>query len=174
MKLIIFLSFSLVLLMEQILPSIASAQFPKKQLPIWIIPRPKKEIFNATEPLLVDVEIKNGLDHEVRMYSWTFEPNEWNGETSNIELPDIYRLPKIQEIWLKHPNVNAPTNLAAPGWYQIPTGKSKIKTIDVRKWEVVGGWVAGTYQITVLINKINIDEYSSVSVLSDPIKIEIR
>ena len=155
---------------------VALAQFPNRQLAIYVIPKPQKTVFKVGEPLLIDVEIKNQLKHEIRLTAFAFSPNEWNGETGHIELPDIYRLPEIVQIWVARPNggKNFPRGIAAPGWYPIAAGTSKISTIDVSKWEVVGGWAPGKYQLLVRVNKIDIDRYSWANVHSDPITIEIQ
>ncbi len=152
----------------------APAQFPERQIPVFVIAKPQKTAFVSGEPILIDVEIKNGLNQEIRITSWSFSPNDWNGEALGIELPDIYRLPKISQIWLKRPGINAPPKLAAPGWYPIPAGKSKIRTIDVRKWEIVDGWVAGKYQLLIRADKIDVDSHTWISVTSDPVSIEIK
>jgi hypothetical protein len=40
------------------------------------------------EPILVDVEIRNGLTQEIRLSAFSFDPNDWNGETLGIEFPE--------------------------------------------------------------------------------------
>src|SRR5262249_53752584 len=107
----------------------ASAQFPERQIPIFVIAKPQKEVFVSWEPILIDVEIKNGLNGEIRITAWSFSPNDWNSETQGIELPDIYRLPKMVQIWRNRPSVNAPHYLSAPGWYPIPVGLMEAKLL---------------------------------------------
>jgi hypothetical protein len=163
------------------------AQFPERQLAIKVIQKPRKHVYKEGEPILMDVEIKNGLKHEVRLTAFAFSPNEWNGETGHIDLVDVYRLPRIFQICCSRPNLgqSAPSGItgkehpvsskiAGAGWYPIPAGTSKISTIDLSKWEVDGGWVAGKYQILVRVKKIDLDKYSWVAVQSDPITIEIQ
>jgi hypothetical protein len=67
-----------------------------------------------------------------------------------------------------------PRYLSAPGWYPIPPGESKTKTIDVRKWDVMEGWIAGKYQLLFRADKIDVDSHTWISVSSDPITIEIK
>ncbi|MBS1808632.1 MAG: hypothetical protein JST84_10615 [Acidobacteria bacterium] len=159
-----------------VLGYVSNGQFPKRQLAIYVIPKPQKTIFKAGEPILIDVEIKNQLKHEIRLTAFAFSPNEWNGETGHIELPDIYRLPEIVQIWVARPGggKNFPRGIAAPGWHSIPAKSSKVSTIDVSKWQVVGGWTPGKYQLLVRVNKIDVDRYSWVNVTSDPITFEIQ
>ena len=102
-----------------------SAQFPERQIPVFVIPKPQKASFLPGEPILIDVEIKNGLNQEIRITAWSFAPNDWNGEILGVELLDIYRIPKMSQVWLKRPTSNGsvePVRLAAPGWYPIPAG----------------------------------------------------
>jgi hypothetical protein len=152
----------------------AAVQFPERQIPVFVIPKPQKAVFVLGEPILIDVEIKNGLSNEIHISAWSFTPNDWNGEALGIELPDIYRLPRIVQIRRQRPNVNAPLNLSAPGWYPIAAGKSKTKTIDVRKWDVIDGWIVGEYQLLFRADKIDVDKHTWISVSSDPITIEIK
>ena len=153
---------------------VALAQFPKRQLAVYVTPKPHKQVFKAEEPILIDIEIKNELKHEIRLTAWAFSPNEWNGETGHIEFYDIYRLPRIFQIRQARPSMKTPEWVAAPGWYPIPAKASKTSTIDASKWEVTGGWVPGKYQLVVRVIKIDLDEHSWVSVLSDPFTIEIQ
>jgi hypothetical protein len=152
----------------------AAAQFPERQIPVFVIAKPQKAVFVSGEPILIDVEIKNGLKKEIRLTAWSFSPNDWNGETLCIELPDIYRLPKMVQIWRKRPSVTPPLSISGTGWYPIPAGKSKTKTIDVRKWEIVDGWIAGKYQLLFRADKIDVDSHTWINVTSDPITIEIK
>jgi hypothetical protein len=151
-----------------------SAQFPERQIPVFVIAKPQKASFLPGEPILIDVEIKNGLNQEIRITAWSFAPNDWNGEVLGVELPDIYRIPKMSQIWLKRPTINVPVKLAAPGWYPIPASKSKTKTIDARKWEIVDGWIPGKYEMKLRVENIDVDSHTSMRVTSDPITIEVR
>jgi hypothetical protein len=81
---------------------------PERQLPVFVVAKPQKAAFASGEPILIDVEIKNGLNQEIRITAWSFSPNDWNGEAMGIELPDIYWLPKLAQIWLKRPCINTP------------------------------------------------------------------
>jgi hypothetical protein len=65
-------------------------------------------------------------------------------------------------------------SISGTGWYPIPAGKSKTKTIDVRKWEIVDGWIAGKYQLLFRADKIDVDSHTWINVTSDPITIEIK
>ena len=111
----------------------------------WGLPRAMGAIYGivylAREPILIDVEIRNGLEHEIRISRYSFSPNDWNGETIGVELHDIYRLPVMRQIGLKRPAINIEKMPLIQGasWVPIPPGTSKITTVDVRKWEVCDG-----------------------------------
>ena len=151
-----------------------AGQFPDRQISVFVIARPQKAIFSLGQPILVDIEIRNDLKAEIRLTSYSFSPNDWNGETLCIELPDVYRLPDMVQIWLERPKISPPRYLSGSGWYAVPAGTSKVRTIDVSKWKVRDGWVQGKYQIVVRADKIDVDKYTWMSISSDPVVFEIR
>lgn len=48
-----------------------------------------------------------------------------------------------------------------------------IKT-DARKWKLQDGWLPGHYQITIRVDYLTVDRYSTLSVLSDPVGFKIE
>ena len=106
--------------------------------------------------------------------SLCYVPNDWNGETLCVELPDVYRLPDIVQISRQRPRISPPRYLSGSGWVPIPAGTSRVKTIDVSKWKLADGWGRGKYQILVRVDKIDVDRYTWMSSSSDPIVIEIK
>jgi hypothetical protein len=54
-----------------------------------------------------------------------------------------------------------------------PGGKLDIQT-DARKWKLRDGWFPGRYKVTVRIENLKVDDYSTLSVLADPIEFEIK
>ena len=151
-----------------------AGQFPDRQISVFVVARPQKAIFILGEPILVDIEIRNELKGEIRLNAYSFVPNDWNGETLCVELPDIYRLPDIVQISRERPKITPPKYLSGSGWVPIPAGTSRVKTIDVSKWKLADGWGQGKYQILVRVDKIDVDRYTWMSISSDPIVIEIR
>jgi hypothetical protein len=145
-----------------------------RNIPVSVIAKPQQLSFAIDEPILIEVEIENGLKEEIRMNAFSLSPNEWNGEVACIELSDMYRLPKIFQIYYKRPEMDIPINVAGMASYPIQPGASKKKIIDARKWQVVDGWISGKYQIVVRVDCIDVDEYSSMSIKSDPIIFEIK
>src|SRR5215471_5960303 len=152
------------------------AQFPERQIPVVVTAKPQKAVYLAREPILIDVEIRNGLEHEIRISRYSFSPNDWNGETIGVELHDIYRLPVMRQIGLKRPAINIEKMPLIQGasWVPIPPGTSKITTVDVRKWEVCDGWIPGKYQILVRADKIDVDKHSWINVTGEPVTVEIK
>ena len=155
-------------------PTALAGQFPERQIPVVVTARPQKAIFAVGEPILVDVEIRNDLKAEIRVTAYSFSPNDWNGETLCIELPDIYRLPNMSQIWRERPKISTPKYVSGSGWYPILAGTSKVKTIDVSKWQVADGWVQGKYQVVVRADKIDVDKYTWMSISSEPVVFEVR
>lgn len=164
-----------ILLITLALPVQAMNQFPERQIPVYVIAKPRKAIFAIGEPILIDVEIKNGLKQEIRITTYSVSPNSWNGETLCISLPDVYRLPRIFQIAYERPEItDMPGGIAGPSWVPIAPGNSRVKTIDVRKWQVTEGWMKGKYQLVVRADKIDVDSYSWINVNSEPFTFEIR
>jgi hypothetical protein len=149
-------------------------QLPERQIPVFVSAKPRKAVFVSGEPILIDVEIKNSLKKEIYIIGGSLSPNDWNAETLGIEIPDLYRLPKIFQIWRKRPTVAFPPAVSGVGQYTIPAGLSKTKTIDVRKWEIVDGWIAGKYQLLFRVDKIDVDSHTWINVTGDPITIAIK
>src|SRR5262245_30161851 len=58
-----------------IVPLSVSTQFPERQIPVIVIAKPQKASFLSGEPILINVEIKNGLNQEIRITAWSFAPN---------------------------------------------------------------------------------------------------
>jgi hypothetical protein len=166
---------TLILLMAVALPLPTFSQFPDKQIPVYVFAKPHKPNFALGEPILIDVEINNGLKEEIRISVYSFSPNSWNGEILGIEFPDIYRLPRVVQIYRERPKItDMPRAIAAPSWIAIAPGSSRVKTIDVGKWQVNEGWIKGKYQLVVRADKIDVDSYSWMSVNSEPFTFEIK
>lgn len=149
-------------------------QLRDRQIPVIVRAWPHKTIYAVGEPILLNVEVKNALKGEIIVEGTVSEPNEWNGETNCITLSDIYRLPRISQIYLGRPTITPPMFISSLGGRRIPKGKSNVKTIDVRKWTVVDGWVPGKYQVTVRVDKITVDKYTWINVTGEPVIFEIR
>ena len=114
------------------------------------------------------------------MITFSLSPNDWNGETINISLVDIYRdtppptglpaglfyaRPKLGEV---------PKYISGESSYAIKPHESLSVLIDVSKWQIREGWKPGKYKTTVRVDNIYVDQYTTASVMSDSVEIEIR
>jgi hypothetical protein len=68
----------------------------------------------------------------------------------------------------------APKFIAGESSCAIKPNASLSVLIDMAKWQIVGGWRPGSYTITVRADNLYIDKYTTLSVMSDPIEIEIK
>lgn len=153
---------------------VTMGQSGDRQIPVKVTAKPRNTVFVAGEPILIDIEIYNGLKAEIIVQGYSVEPNDWNGETTAIQLPDIYRLPLINQNYLKRPELDSKMMISSPGGRRVGPNKSLTKTIDASKWTIVDGWTKGKYQVLIRIDKIDVDKYTWISVHSDPVFFEIR
>lgn len=101
------------------------------------------------------------------------EPSDWNGETMNIGLVDIYR-EGTANLYRSRPKVDVPLQMSGMGSHEIkPGGTLTVKT-DARTWELQGGWSPGHYKITIRVDHLTVDRYSTLSVMSDPVEFRVE
>lgn len=163
-----------VLILTLIFTAIGYSQPKDRQVPVQVTAKPRKAVFEFGEPILIDIEIHNGLKKEIIVQGASTTPNDWNGETTAIQLPDIYRLPTIRQRYLKRPELDPQGRISAPGGLRVRPNDSVRKTIDAGKWTIVDGWIAGKYQVLIRVDKIDVDRYTWLNVHSDPVLFEIR
>ncbi len=149
-------------------------QAKDRQVPVKVTAKPRKAVFESGEPILIDIDIHNGLKAEIIVQGAVTTPNAWNGETLAIQLPDIYLLPNIRQRYLKRPDVDFPKFVSAPGGLRVRPKDSVRKTIDVSKWTITDGWIPGKYHVLIRVDKIDVDKYTWINVHSDPVFFEIR
>ncbi len=148
----------------------------QRQIPITVVASLDSETLRSGTPLLLRITISNGLARVIRFSTFSLTPNSWNGETTDISLVDIYREPRSMGLFYARPKIgdDAPRFIAGMSSYQIKPGQSLSALVDISKWQIVDGWKAGKYRITVRADNIDIDAYTKASVMSDPIEIEIK
>lgn len=148
----------------------------QRQIPITVVASPDSETLRSGKPLLIRITISNGLPQEIRFATFSLTPNSWNGETTSISLVDIYRAPQPQSVFYARPRVGdeSPNFIAGMSGYRIKPRESLSVLVDISKWQIVDGWKAGKYRITVRVDNIDVDTYTKASVMSDPIEIEIK
>jgi hypothetical protein len=147
----------------------------QRQIPITVVASPDSETLRAGNPLLLRITISNGLPQEIRFATFSLTPNSWSGETTNISLVDIYRAPQPKGVFYARPKFGElPNFIAGMSGYRIKPRESLSVLVDISKWQIVDGWKAGKYRITVRVDNIDVDAYTKVSVMSDPVEIEIE
>ena len=155
---------------------LATSAGQQRQIPITVVASPDSETLRSGKPLLIRITISNGLTQEIRFATFSLIPNSWNGETTDISLVDIYREPRSMGLFYARPKIGeaAPRFIAGISSYQIRPGQSLSVLVDISKWQILDGWKAGRYRITVRVDNIDVDAYTKASVMSDPIEIEIK
>ena len=127
------------------------------------------------EPIPLAVTVSNGLGADVYHSTFSLKPNDWNGETQNISLVNIQRDGKPFNLYLaSRPKANSPQYIAGMGRQRIKTGESLRIETDARKWKLRDGWLPGRYKVTVRVDRLRIDPYWTLSVVSDPFEFVIE
>jgi len=131
-------------------------------------------VVKAGEPIPLAITVSNGLGAYIYHSTYSLKPNDWNGETHNISLVDIYRDGKQFNLNLARPKSDPAYLVSGMGSQGIKAGESLRIETDARKWKLRDGWLPGRYQVTVRVDGLQIDPYFRLSVLSDPFEFEIR
>ncbi len=146
----------------------------ERQIQIVVSAEVKPKIVKTGEVIPLTITVSNGLSSSSYHSTFSLMPNDWNGETCNVSLADIYRDGKPGNLYLARPKIDVPMTVSGMGRREIkPGGKLKIQT-DARKWKLRDGWFPGRYKVTVRIENLKVDDYSTLSVLADPIEFEIK
>ena len=146
----------------------------ERQIPVVLEASVGKKTYTSKEPLTLYLTIKNGLKESIRFSTFSLVPNEWNGETMSCSLVDIYRNGKKPGLYLARPQISGPPTISGMSAKTIEPGDALKIQIDCRKWDIRGGWIQGTYEITARVNRIRVDSFTSLSILSEPVKFTIK
>ncbi len=123
-------------------------------------------------PLLIT--IGNQTEGDVGYSSYSLTPNDWNDETINLSLLDVYRDGIQRELALQRPAVAAPFEISGIRVRKIAPGSTLSVRTEATKWTIDGGWTPGRYEAKVRIERLIVDDGRFlVSVLSEPIHFEI-
>jgi hypothetical protein len=128
----------------------------------------------AGGPIPLAVRIANGLEGDIEFHGYGVEPTEWNGETVNVRLVDIYRDGGEPNLYLKSPAVEPPLKIAAMSRTVIEPGRTLTVSTHARKWAIRGGWTPGRYRVTVRVDGLRIDDFTTANVLSEPFEFVIN
>jgi hypothetical protein len=166
----VFLAFSIGL----IVVANEAAGKQQRQIPVVVSAEVKPKVVKSGEVIPLTITVSNGLSLSIYHLTFSLTPNDWNGETCNVSLLDIYRDDKAGSLYLARPKMNVPMTVSGMGRQEIkPGGKLEIQT-DARKWKLRDGWLPGGYRVTVRVDNLKVDEYSTLAVLSDPVEFEIK
>ena len=130
-------------------------------------------VVKAGSPIPVKITITNGLDWPIYFDTYSLMLNDWNGETVNIGLVDIYRNESTNR-FLARPKVTPPRKISGLGAHRIEPGKSLTIRTDARKWKLRDGWLPGKYRVIVAVKNLRIDNYSTLRVVSESFEFEIQ
>lgn len=166
-------SFTVVLML---LAGVAGAGDKKPVIPVSVHAQAELAVLEAGKPLPMSVTLTNGLSETIRFTTFAVKPNNWNGETQNISLVDVYRNKQKKNLYLARPAPKAPmpANISGPSAHSVTPGGVLRIVIDISKWRIQGGWTKGEYQLVFRMDRITVDEKVALSVLSDPIQIVVQ
>jgi hypothetical protein len=126
------------------------------------------------EAVPLTITITNGLSSSIHHLTFSLESNGWNGETHNISLVDIYRDGEAGNLYLARPEMNVPVGVSGVSSREIKPGEQLEIRTDARKWKLRDGWLPGRYMVTIRVDNLRVDDYTTLSVSSDPFEFEIK
>lgn len=166
------------------LSTLLAAQTPKdnggkavraaRQLPIVLSAKPMKAAFVPGEPIAVEITVTNNLPGDVGVSGFAFEPNEWNGEASTACPEDIYRDGVTLNRLIGKPEVKPPRTISGMGGRNVKPGQSRKIVLHLNKWTIVDGWKPGTYDVTLRVNRVVIDDYAIAQIKADPVRVVVN
>lgn len=163
------------MLMSLVTLPLSAASHQQRQIPILVEAHPVSDSLKRDGPLLLRISITNGLSKDIHFSTFSLTPNAWNGETTNISLVDIFRVPQEMGRFYARPKIgDAPKMIAGISSHTIRPTESLSIVVDMSKWQIVDGWIPGRYKITVRADNIALDEYTQASIMSDPIDVVIK
>ncbi len=146
----------------------------ERQIPVIVSVEVKPEIVKSGEVVPLTITLSNGLSWSIYHLTFSLTSNNWNGETHNISLVDVYRDDNPGNLYLARPKMSVPITVSGPLRQEIKAGEKLEIQTDLGKWKLRDGWLPGRYRATVRVDNLKIDKYCTLSVLSEPIEFEIR
>ena len=151
----------------------SAAKDEDRPIQVFVYGQVSPDVVRVGSEIPLTVTILNEMDVPVHYPTFSLEPNDWNGETSNIALVDIYRNSKMWNLYLDSPDVNVPRDISGQGHHRIDPGNSLTIRTDARKWTLRDSWLPGRYQVTLRVN-VTVGKHYLLSILSDPFEFEIK
>ncbi len=146
----------------------------ERQIPVVVSVAVKPKILKNQEAIPLAITVSNGLSSPIFHSTFSMIPNDWNGETCNVSLVDIYRDDKMSNLYIARPKMDVPSTVSGMGRREIKPGKKIEIQTDARKWKIKDGWLPGRYRVTVCVDNLRVGKYYKLSVWTDPIEFEIR
>jgi hypothetical protein len=157
-----------------LLASVSVAEEEKPVIPVSVHAQAELAVFKSGKPLPMSVMLTNGLSNTIRFSTFAIKPNDWNGETLNISLVDVYRGKQRRNLYLARAELKVPVTISGPGARPVtPNGTFSIM-IDISKWKIQGGWTKGEYELVFRMDNIIVDDKIKMSVLSDTVKVIVQ
>lgn len=162
---------------------LASGQEAEQRISVIVRGQVIPDVVKAGEPIPLTVTVANHFSSPIYHNTFSIEPSDWNGETCNISLVDIYRDDRPRNLYYARPEVNVPVRASGIGSYEIEAGKILAIRTDARKWKLhdegrpverFNGWFPGRYKVTLRVDNLTVDKYCKLSVLSNPIEFKIE
>jgi hypothetical protein len=145
-----------------------------RTIPVIVHGLVKPSVIEVNKPVPLTIAILNGLCSSIYLETFSLESNDWDGETFNVDLVDIYRDEKPANLYYSKPEIRPPHNISGPKSIEIEAGETLYIHTDACKWRLRDGWQPGQYKITLRVNNLKADKFCKLSVLSDPICFEIK
>jgi hypothetical protein len=167
---VIFLAFVIGL----IAVSCSTEEKQERPIPVIASVEAKPKVVKAREAIPLTITISNALPSSVYYSTFSLAPNDWNGETCNVYLIDIYRDGKEGNLYLERPRMDVPVTVSGMGRREIKAGGKIEIQIDARKWKLRDDWLPGKYRVTIRVDNLEVDKHSILSILTDPVEFEIK
>lgn len=132
-------------------------------------------------PLPLRIHIHNGLKLPIRFPSFVTRPVKTHLETQSLAVVSVRRqVGSDEDARLTDDLLEAAPKMdedawkqASPSLVEIESGNSTTIQTELRKWQIRGGWTPGVYEVHASVSGIDVDQFSTVSVLSELIHFEI-
>jgi hypothetical protein len=144
-------------------------------VPVYVHVKPAHLSVKLGEPIPLTVTIWNGLKRDIAFHGYASrQAGAWNGEAASFSLVDIYRDGQPEALFQAAPEVKPPPEIAGESRISIAAGAKHVIQTDARKWTIKGNWVPGHYRVVARVQRLEVDSFSTVSVLSEPFEFEVK
>lgn len=146
---------------------------PSRLVPVIVELSAPGNPYKAESPILLTITLRNQSSATISFVGWGIAPTDWNAETANIDLTDIYATKSPLNLYRARPETVPPHTLSGQSGRQIPPGGELSIAFDARKWTIEGGWRPGVYRVRANLRGLMLDDYTRAMIASDEIVLEI-